>query len=217
MNKEKFRLNLSGWYKSNKNVFPWRKTKDPYKIFVSEILLRKTTRSQVNDIYSYFIHKYPNPLVLKTSKIKQLEKDLKCLGLYKTRARILKRAGEFITDSLNSTIPSDPSLISKIPGMGYYGTNAVLCFAYDKRATLVDTNVLRLYSRIFNIKLKTKRKHLDKKFWKFAKNMLPEGNVRDFNFALLDFANKVCKSINPKCYSCPMSDFCQFFNASASS
>jgi A/G-specific adenine glycosylase len=206
--KKIFVNSLLMWYRKNSLSFPWRKTKDPYKILIAEILLRKTTRNQVKRIYEKFIKLYPNPYKLASSDVKTLENVLSPLGMQKQRARMLKRLAKEIVKIWKGEISKKREELLKLPGVGPYTANAVVCLAYGEDVPLVDTNVIRVISRVFGIKSKKRRIRNDPLIWSFVENLIPKGRGRDFNLALIDFANQICTHKSPRCNICPLKVIC---------
>lgn len=204
---------LLKWWAKNRRDFPWRFTKDPYSILIAEMLLRKTTAKQVEKIYPRFLVKYPNPHSLSVADKRELEELLKPLGMEHTRAEMFKKFGLTVEEKYGGQIPSNPEELLKLPGVGMYATNAVLSFAYSKDVPLVDTNFIRIIHRVFGIKSQKSRARNDKKLWKFAQSLIPEGNSKNFNLAILDFAAIVCRAKAPKCHVCPIKNenICSYF------
>lgn len=193
--------------------FPWRLTNDPFRILVAEVLLRKTTREQVSKLYEDFIKKYPTPEALASAPIQSIENNIKSLGIEHKRALLLKRLGETLTKKYGGVIPSTREKLLKLPSVGEYTANAVLCFAYGKDAPLVDTNVARIMDRVFSIKyIKTSRRSI-RRLWNKVAQMVPQGRAREFNLSLLDFANHVCTARKPRCEICIIQDICDYYKA----
>lgn len=206
--KERFQEDLIRWFKVHGRTFPWRETDAPFKILVAEILLQKTNAEKVRPIYETIIKRYPSPLEMANSNLRELKKLIKPLGLSK-RAKMTKELSVKILKRYSGRVPSDKTELLKLRGVGEYTANAVLCFAYSKEVPLVDVNVARVLRRVFSLK-KQKAPHADKALWEFARTLISEGRARDFNLALLDLASKVCESNNPKCNICPISRYCIF-------
>ena len=200
----KFVSILLEWRAHNQPKLPWRKTSDPYKILVSELLLRKTTRQQVSKIYEQFFLKYPDIQALSKALVKSIENTIVSLGMEHIRATALKKIAEIISEEHGGRIPDERRSLMKLPHVGPYIANAVLCFAYGADAPLLDTNVIRVISRVFSLKSARKRARDDPKMWDAVHRLMPKGKSRDFNLALLDFAALVCLPRKPKCPICPI-------------
>jgi A/G-specific adenine glycosylase len=202
---------LLKWWRKNKRDFPWRHTKDPYSVLVAEMLLRKTTAQQVERLYSSFLAMYPNPKMLAEADKKNLEILLRPLGMERKRAELFKKFGLAVEEKHNGKIPSELCGLLKLPGVGMYAANAVLSFSYSKDVPLLDTNFIRVVQRVFGVKSQKPRPREDKKMWSFAQSLIPPGNSRNFNLAVLDFAALMCKARKPKCESCPIKVVCSYY------
>ncbi|MGB9759766.1 MAG: hypothetical protein ACP5KW_07960 [Thermoproteota archaeon] len=202
---------LLEWWRKNRRDFPWRRTKDPYSILVAEMLLRKTTAQQVKKVYSSFLAKYPNPKSLAEANKKNLEKLLRPLGMERKKAELFKKFGLAVKEKYNGKIPSELHDLLRLPGVGMYAANAVLSFSYSRDVPLLDTNFIRVMQRVFGIKSQKPRPREDEGMWAFAQSLIPSGNSKDFNLAVLDFAALVCKARRPKCQSCPTRAICNYY------
>lgn len=210
---EAFTSILSEWWEPEQFDYPWRRTTDPYRILISEFMLRKTTRKQVMNLYKDFFMKYPHIEALSEANVKDLETMIKPLGMYHIRTIALKKLANIIVKEYSGMIPKQSSILQKLPMVGRYIANAVLCLAYGKRTPLLDTNMGRLLTRIFSLKPQRKRFHEDLEMWKVAELILPKQNVRNFNLAILDFAYSICLSKKPRCSTCPFLSICDYGNA----
>jgi A/G-specific adenine glycosylase len=207
-----FVAKLLAWHQKNALRFPWRETKDTYKILLAEVLLRKTTRDQVSKIFPELIKKYPRLELLASADVAELEKIIEPLGMQKKRSILLIKLARYILNKHNGKVPEDINELRKIPGIGLYTANAILCLAYNRRLPLVDTNVLRVVERVFQIKSRKARARTDPKMWSFVWSLIPKGKAREFNLAMLDFANLICTHKSPKCPTCPIKNICRYPN-----
>ena len=212
---ENFTKLLLTWYKKNKRKLLWRQTKDPYKILVVEILLQRTDYKKIKKIYPIFIQKYPTIFNLYQAEDEDISELFNKIGLV-SRAIRLKKIGNDIIYKYKGKIPNNKNDLISLCGVGNYISNAVLCFAYNKRVPIVDSNIIRLYGRVFNLKSLKSRPHTDKKIWDFAQKILPSFNYIEYNYALLDFSSKICKYKKPKCKMCVVSNICKYNITSAS-
>jgi len=210
ISKKKFTKLILSWYKENRRDLPWRNIDDTYRVLVSELLLQKTNAQKVEDIFDEFFSKYPTIYEINNEDINNLETILKPLGIFRKRADRLKKISLVIIDKFSGKIPGNKNDLLKLYGVGEYIVNAVLCFGYKKSVPIVDTNVIRIFERLFQKKSIKNRARTDKEIWKFADKMLPEKNVQDYNYALLDFASIVCKARNPECKNCIFLFQCAF-------
>ncbi|MGI0070222.1 MAG: hypothetical protein ACREAN_08215 [Nitrosopumilaceae archaeon] len=195
----------------NKRQFSWRNTRDPFKILIAELLLRKTTARQVESVYSEFLEKFPNPKSLASATSSSIENEIERLGIQHQRAVLLKRLSQIIVEEFHGGMPASEEDLKSLPGVGQYGANAVLNLAYGKKVPLVDVNVLRVINRVFGIKSSKKRARNDPEMWNFAKKLLPRKNTRDHNLAMLDFASAICVSRGPKCRQCFATPYCVYY------
>lgn len=208
INKSIFYLKLLDWWELNKRDFPWRQIKNPYHLLIAEILLRKTTALQVKRLYNEFIALYPTPLCLKEANKHILIDFLKPLGMEKLKSDLLIKFGTVIVEKFNGEVPVNIFDLLSLPSVGQYSANAVLSLIYNENLPMVDTNFIRIIERVFNYKSLKSRAREDKDIWEFAKNIIPEGKSRDFNFAVLDFAAIICTARKPKCKECVFVDDC---------
>lgn len=208
--KEKFDKEILDWWIENKRDFDWRKTNSPYEILIAEILLRKTTAGQVSKIYTSFLQLCPNPRVLLETPSAEIERILTPLGMQHRRSILLKEIGRILTFKFNGGIPNSKSDLLSLPGVGLYIANAVLCFAYGKDLPIVDTNVIRVFERVFSFQSKKRRPKDDLELWAFVGEFIPPGKCRDFNLAIIDLAHLVCIPKNPRCEVCPLNTICNY-------
>lgn len=208
--KNEFIRLLLNWWKKNKRDFPWRHTKDPYSILIAEMFLRKTTAKQVEKIYSQFLSLYPDPNSLANADKNDLKELLKPLGMEYERGELLKRFGLYIKEKYDGKIPLEVEKLLELPGVGMYAANAVLSFTRSKEVPLLDTNFIRVIYRVFDIKSQKSRARDDRKIWEFAETLIPLGNSKNFNLAILDFAALVCRAKKPKCSECPIRNICLY-------
>lgn len=213
MNRKDFINYILSYYQSHGREFPWRKTKNPYKIFLTEILLRKTTSTQVKTIYPEFFSKYPNIESLASANEKELENLIKCLGLSKQRSAQMIKLSKIILERYGGFIPKNYNELIALPGVGMYTAGGFLCLACNEDVSMVDTNVIRVISRYFNFKSKKKAIANDRKIWMFVKDLIPNGKCKEFNLGLIDFASAICKPNKPECEKCSLNVKCCFFNS----
>ncbi len=204
---EFIRNEMLKWYNKNKRDYPWRKTKDLYKILITEILLQKTISSNVNNVYHEFFEKYPSFSEILSKNISELQSDIKSLGLSNKRAKILCDLSEMIMKDYKGVIPEDPHILKRINGIANYVINAFLCFGLNKRTLFFDVNIKRFMARIFgNSKQVKKAEYLTEKL----NELLPISDCKHFYWAILDFGSKICTKNNPKCDSCPLAKQCRY-------
>jgi A/G-specific adenine glycosylase len=212
MNKKKsFVANIIRWYNKNGRTYPWRRTKNPFRILVSEIMLQKTDTKKVISIYPAFIKKYPTPKHLASANVRSIKYDIRLLGI-SDRARRLKATSKTILLKHGSTIPRNRKDLLNLLGVGDYIANAVLCFAFNEDVPLLDTNVIRVIKRVFSVESNKNRARTDQRLWEFAASLVPKGKAVDYNRGILDFAATVCTARNPKCPICPVISACDYYS-----
>jgi len=195
------------WYDENKRVLPWRKTKNPYNIWISEIILQQTRMEQGIFYYNRFISKFPNLETLAKSDENDVLLLWQGLGYY-SRARNLHHTAKHIYYNLNAKFPQTYQELIKLRGIGDYTASAISSICFEKKHAVLDGNVFRVLSRIFEIKtpidVNISRKILTDK----AIEMMPKYRYGDYNQGLMDFGSLVCKPKNPLCSSCLISFEC---------
>jgi len=206
-----FQEKILKWAEDNLEKYPWRENRTPYSIMISEILLTRTKAAQVIPVYLKFMEKYPNLEVFLEASYEKILKLIRTLGLL-NRANKMMILIKYFKEYYDLKIPETFDTLKNLPGIGDYGAKAILCFGYNKREGLIDTNFIRIFSRFFNINSKTKTPKTDNFLWNFAKKIVPEKNFINYNYGVIDFANKVCSSKNPKCESCVLKELCYFSN-----
>lgn len=200
--------NLLDWYDQNKRDLPWRRTQDPYSIFVSEMMLQQTQVKTVIPYYGRFLTELPDWQSLAKAKEEKILKLWEGLGYYR-RARNLQAAAKMIIEEFNGHLPQTREEILKLPGVGQYSAGAVLSIAFQKAEPLVDGNVIRVFSRLFVLRgnLKTGENHQN--VWEIARSLIPSKRPGDFNQALMELGATLCLSDNPQCLLCPLFQFCE--------
>ena len=181
-----FQERMLEWYKENGRQFPWRTTADPYKILIAEFLLQKTHVRKVEDIYLKVIKDYPDIVSLSKANKKELEHIIKPLGFINRAERLINASRQIVSD-FQGNIPNDYEYLLSIKGIGNYIASSILIFAFGERRVVLDTNVIKILSSEFQITSENKRPHTDKKLWEVAQELVPENNIKEFNWALLDY------------------------------
>lgn len=208
----KFSKILLKWRKKNNfdSLYPWRNSKSKYRILLSEVLLKKTTRKQVAAEWKNIVTCCRNFEEVQKTDLRKLKKVLRPLGLENTRSKNLKDLSKKIISDFNGKVPKTKKELLSLPGVGPYTANAVLCFAFDHDVSMLDVNILRVLKRVFSLDANNSRERTDKQLWEFAESLPPKGNGKEFNYAILDFAGGVCTARKPKCERCPMRKICDY-------
>ncbi|MHA2362694.1 MAG: A/G-specific adenine glycosylase [Candidatus Hodarchaeales archaeon] len=208
---KEFASRLLDWYKEHKRELPWRKTTDPYKIIVSEIMLHQTTVSTVIPVYKAFIKKFPTIKTVAKAELSEIKKISDPLG-YKRRGQYIKQICELIVMNYDGEVPKLDEELLALPGIGKYSSGAIRSFAFNIDAPVVDTNVQRVLNRIFFIDItKLTGAKLEKEWWRLATLILPKNQARNFNNAIMDLGSMICIPGKPKCIHCPVSIVCRFY------
>lgn len=192
------------WFRVNRRNLPWRRTRDPYRILVSEVMLQQTQVSRVMPKYRSFLQCFPTVRALAAATQADVIRAWSGLG-YNRRALNLHRAAREIEDNLHGEIPRNVEMLEQLPGVGRYTARAVAAFAFNNDAPMVDTNIRRVLSRYFF----GLHRQSDKRVHALAETIQPAGSSRDWGGALMDFGALVCTSRDPKCEACPLNKTCK--------
>lgn len=207
-----FRKNLLEWNNTfNKRDMPWKGVKDPYKIWLSEIILQQTRVEQGTSYYLNFIKKYPNVRALAKADEKEVFKLWEGLGYY-NRCRNLLFTARLISQELRGKFPESYDSILSLKGVGSYTAAAIASFAYDLPHAVVDGNVTRILSRFFGMNTPIDSSQGKVFYHQLADLLLDKKNPARYNQAIMDFGATVCKPKAPHCDSCPLSSLCVAFN-----
>jgi len=204
--KEKIQTKLLRWFKKNGRDLPWRKTRDPYAIWISEIMLQQTQVETVIPYYNKFLKSFPTIHHLAKSDLSKVLKVWEGLGYY-SRARNLHEASKIIANHSNGKIPDKLKDLLNLPGIGRYTAGAILSIAYNKKAPILDGNVKRVLSRLFVVSGNPKK--TEEFLWPLSESLIPKGSPGAFNQALMDLGSMTCTPKNPNCLSCPLKNLCQ--------
>ena len=202
-----FRRSLLRWYRRHGRDLPWRRTRDPYHIVVSEFMLQQTQVSRVEAYYRRFLERYPTIHALAAAPPAAVRESWEGLGYYR-RASNLHRLAQAVVEQHAGVLPSDPELLERLPGVGRYTAGAVACFAYERVSATVDTNVARVIRRVFHPKLG--RRSLSRQIWATAFEILPRNGkwAWEVNQALMELGALICTARVAKCGLCPVQRAC---------
>jgi len=204
-----FPQDLTDWYAKNKRDLPWRHTRDPYKIWVSEIMLQQTTVSTVIAYYERWIKTFPTIHDLAKAPLQTVLKQWQGLGYY-NRVKNLHKAALVLINKHKGVLPKDPQAIRSLPGFGPYTTGSVLSIAYDIPLTIIDANVRRVVMRLLALPGAADTKQ-DLKVNEFLLKILPARGVGNFNQALMELGALVCRRREPVCILCPLAKYCRAY------
>ena len=209
---ENFSNDLINWYANNMRQLPWRKTKDPYKIWLSEIILQQTKVAQGLPYYLKFEKRFPNVSLLANSSEEEVLKLWEGLGYY-SRARNLFKTSKIILNKFNGVFPSNYKDLIKLPGIGDYTASAISSFSINEVNPVVDGNVYRFLSRFIGIKTPINTNKSLKEFRNIAQSLISKKNPSDFNQAIMEYGAMVCKPASPICGECIFKEKCfAFYN-----
>ncbi len=210
MDNSLFRNTLLDWYNSNLRQLPWRETKNPYFIWLSEIILQQTRVAQGMNYYQKFVGKYPRVSDLASADIDSVLKDWEGLGYY-SRARNLHASAKMIMDEYKGIFPEKYEEIIRLKGVGDYTASAISSFAFDEAQAVLDGNVFRFLSRYFGISHPINSGKGQKEFKKLALELLDRDNPAIYNQAIMEFGAIQCVPVNPDCQKCPFQNSCFAF------
>lgn len=196
------------WYQQKRRNLPWRATSDPYRIWISEIMLQQTRVDTVIDYYYRFMEKYPTIEALAAADEQELLKVWEGLGYY-SRARNLKTAAQQIMTEFAGKMPQDPAEISSLKGIGPYTTGAIASIAFQLPEPAIDGNVMRVISRLLLIDADIAKPSSRKLFDVAMRRLIPKAAPGDFNQALMDLGASLCAPTSVQCEECPLRPYCQ--------
>ena len=201
---------LLAWYDREKRGLPWRRTRDPYHIWVSEVMLHQTRVETVLAYYERFLKRFPDMGALARARLQSVLKTWEGLGYY-ARARNLHRAARIVAREHGGRLPADPDTLSRLPGIGPYTVGAILSIAHGASLPALDGNVRRVLSRLFGVDSDPAGPSTRRRLADLAKKLVSHGRPRrpgDVNQALMDLGARVCIPRNPRCPLCPFHSRC---------
>ncbi|NRF92085.1 A/G-specific adenine glycosylase [Paenibacillus frigoriresistens] len=202
-----FSENLLDWYQTHKRDLPWRRSKNPYYIWISEVMLQQTRVDTVIPYFHRFVDQFPTVEALATAPEENVLKAWEGLGYY-SRARNLQTAVREVHERYDGIVPQNKEEISSLKGVGPYTSGAILSIAYNKPEPAVDGNVMRVLSRYFLIEEDIMKPATRTKMEKLARELILEGTASDFNQALMELGAMVCTPRSPHCLTCPVMAHC---------
>jgi len=200
-----FQQALITWFHSEQRALPWRQGYIPYQIWISEIMLQQTQMERVTLFFDRWLQQFPD---IHSLALASEDKVLKCwegLGYY-SRARNIRKCAQIIVRDHDGVIPRDQKTLLALPGIGPYTAGAIASIAYNLPVPLVDANVGRLFSRLFDIDIPLAQ--AQKLLWQKAEELVPEGQARSFNQGLMELGALICTPKDPVCRQCPVNSFC---------
>lgn len=202
-----FTERLLAWYQRAQRDLPWRRIRDPYAIWVSEIMLQQTQVATVLGYYQRWMRRFPSLQALAAAAESDVLHAWQGLGYY-SRARNLQRAAQQVVTEHEGVVPRDVTALLTLPGVGRYSAGAIASSAFDVAAPIVDGNVTRVLCRFFGLYGDTRKNPLKATLWQLAEQLIPRGRARDFNQALMEMGATCCTPKRPLCAQCPLAAQC---------
>ena len=201
------RKKLLAWYAVEARDLPWRRTSDPYAIWVSEIMLQQTRVETVVAYYERFLERFPTLAVLAASEIDDVLKSWEGLGYYR-RAHNLHRAARVVVSEHGGSLPGTAKALRALPGIGAYTAPAIASIAFGLDEPVLDGNIVRVLSRLFRIVGDPSKAPTRKALLREAERLVTHGDASHINQALMDLGARICLSRSPACTTCPLADAC---------
>ncbi|MEQ8209957.1 MAG: A/G-specific adenine glycosylase [Lacipirellulaceae bacterium] len=206
--KQTFRRKLLAWYAKHERDLPWRKSSDPYRVWVSEVMLQQTQVETVKAYFQRFMTAFPTVHRLAAAEEQEVLKLWEGLGYYR-RARGLHAAAKVVVEEYKGAFPEDVPTLMKLPGIGRYTAGAIVSIAHDKPAPILEANTIRLFARLIAYRDDPTKSAGQRRLWSTAEEVLPRKNVARFNQALMELGSLVCKPASPLCEECPVNTLCE--------
>jgi A/G-specific adenine glycosylase len=204
----RFRRGLVAWYAKHARDLPWRRSADPYRIWISEIMLQQTTVAAVVPYFERFLARFPTVRALAAAGEQDVLRLWEGLGYY-SRARNIHRTARVIAGENAGRFPNSVSELVRLPGIGRYTAGAIVSFAFDRPAPIVEANTLRLHARLLGYGGDPRSGDGQKLLWTFAERVLPRRSPGQFNQALMELGARVCTPVAPRCDACPVRRCCR--------
>jgi A/G-specific adenine glycosylase len=198
------RRRLLAWYDRNRRDLPWRRTRDPYAIWVSEIMLQQTRVETVLPYYDRFLARFPTVQALAEADVDEVLARWSGLGYYR-RARSLHRAAATVVERHGGRFPDRFEEVLALPGIGRYTAGAILSIAHDRPHPVLDGNVKRVLARLFRLA----QPRPERRLWDLAERLVPPSRPGDFNQALMELGARICVPSSPSCAACPLARDCE--------
>jgi len=207
-NPEHFVPALLTWYAEHARPLPWRSTPDPYRVWVSEIMLQQTRVEAVIPYYERWMRRFPTTQALAAASQQEVLSIWEGLGYY-SRARSLHRAAQIVVAEYGGELPADIRRLRELPGIGPYTAGAIASIAFGLDQPALDGNIRRVLARLFNVTEDARSPSGERRLWELAAQHLPPGRAGDYNQALMDLGATLCTPRTPDCPCCPLAEYCQ--------
>lgn len=202
---------LLSWLQANGRIFPWRKTRDPWRVYITEILLQRTRASAVEEIYDSFFQRYPDPAAIRQTSEQELKELVKPLGFGNHRKRTLKDVAQILGEDHDDEVPENLEELKRPWRVGPYSARATMIFAFKHPMGLVDSNIARIIERVFGYEMPD-QPHKSDSLYRFLDTLMPQEDpvCRAINLALLDLGDSICTPSSPACSTCPLASSCKY-------
>jgi A/G-specific adenine glycosylase len=205
---QQIRVELLNWFEFNQRKLPWRRHYKPYEIWISEIMLQQTQVRTMLPYYHRWIERFPHVQAVALAQEEDLLKHWEGMGYY-SRARNIHKAAKVLLKDYGSEFPKDCDSLRRLPGIGRYSAGAIMSIAFNADCPVVDGNIARILSRLFDVATPIRDRQTQRTLWDIAEGMLAKGKARSFNQALMDLGALVCTPRNPSCSLCPVNFHCR--------
>lgn len=205
-----FQAHVFAWFSQHQRDLPWRKSRDPYRVWISEIMLQQTQVATVKEYFRRFTDRFPTAEDLAAADEQEVLRLWEGLGYYR-RARQLHAAAKELVERFGGTFPSQVDEIQSLPGIGRYTAGAIASIAFNRKAPILEANTQRLFARLIGWDKVLSTSASQKRLWQFAEAILPDEEVGLFNQALMEVGSLVCTPKNPTCHRCPLSAHCEAY------
>lgn len=199
---------LLEWFRKEQRDLPWRPNPSPYAVWVSEMMLQQTRVATVIPYFERWMARFPTLAALAVASEDEVLHAWQGLGYY-SRARNLLRGARAVMERFGGEVPSDPTTLRTLPGIGPYTAGAIASTAYNVPAPIVDGNVIRVLCRLFALRGDPARLPVRSRLWELAEALIPPGEAREFNPALMEFGATLCTPARPRCEVCPLAHICE--------
>ncbi len=206
--RRRFQRRVVDWYRRNGRDLPWRRTSDPYHVAVSEILLQQTQARRVVPVFEAFVNRYPTVGDLHAAPLDDVKRLTDPLG-YHIRGTWLKELAARIVERHGGNLPTDLAGLRSLPGLGPYTAAAVMVFGHGRRATLLDTNIARIYTRSVGLPSQGSFYRDTAYLSELAERLVPARRFYDYHQGLMDLGATICTATRPKCGDCPLRADCR--------
>ncbi|NWF94581.1 MAG: hypothetical protein HXY34_00390 [Candidatus Thorarchaeota archaeon] len=198
------------WSQQNLRDFPWRRQSDPYRVFLAEVSLRRTTARAAMRAYDLLTTRYPDFEAAARATEEELRECFVSVGLQNARARLLHLAAVKVVEEMGGRLPPDMNALLSLPGVGLYAAGAILSLGFGVRAAMVDSNAVRLYSRLWMDVLPANPS--PELMQAIGEHLVPEREHQVYNLAVIDLGALVCRFGRPRCSSCVLTHKCDYFS-----